>query len=161
MVSEFWLKVECFHIMLWDSGSPLNLLAGFLWHTSSRGRVVCCLIASQWREKSRFPTWPPVTPKVCVCAGAGGEFPLLLGGDGNFDSPCGLHWHYRCSRWTSLVTNGEESPRSLLGLLTPPQSGCWQPSLQFHEDRSLGSPLYLCWCGYGWGYSFICDVWLE
>lgn len=101
------------------------------------------------------------TQGVCVCGGRGREFPLLLGGDGNFDSPCGLHWHYRCSRWTSLVTNGEESPRSLLGLLTPPQSGCWQPSLQFHEDRSLGSSLYLCWCGYGWGYSFICDVWLE
>lgn len=88
MMGYFQLKAGHIHIMLWDSGSHLNLLRLLALSLLWQGKWRHCHNAAGQRWEFWLPTWSPLTPL-----------------------------HGRWGRWVWLSAGGDSCPGSLFGFL--------------------------------------------
>lgn len=81
---DLYLTPVHLHIMrLWNLfKSPV--LGGIVWNHCGKAEG-CHLVTTRWRQKSRFPTWPPLSPE-------GGEVLITPGWRWQFHIPM-CSWH--------------------------------------------------------------------
>lgn len=133
-----------YFMRLWILLKPV--LTCFLWQDFGTGVVGTTSLLFRWRQKSRSPTWPPLTLGGChYCSlsklfiikhhcQAGVQVPALH--PVSFDTTVGL---------ASLLLGCGEVLTLHWDSLRPPQWGCWVTSLQLHNSGPLHSPLGICW----------------
>ena len=130
---DFFFKLvpDILVIMFRDVLFKSSVLAGFLGHHTSGGRVMLPFTAMwEWKPSSSHH----------LQGSFGGWRAFYLDDSGESPgSSLGLLWHH------SSVGRGREE----------------QASFQLGEDGSLGSPLNLCWQGWRWGLSFSWGIWLQ